>query len=115
MVTIEDNTITMTRGDTLKTEVSVIVDDEEYAPADGDVITFAVKHSAMNTLKTAYTDAAPLILKTIPNGSLLLELMPEDTKGLGFGSYDYECEIVFADGTTDTFISDRLILTKEVN
>lgn len=111
---IEDNKITMTRGDTLRARIRITVDGEEYFPAENDVVRFAVKHSDMNATRSEYKDEEPLILKTIPNETQILELEPNDTKPYGFGKYDYDIQITFADGTVDTFISDRLTLTKEV-
>ena len=46
---------------------------------------------------------------------MIIHLEPEDTKPLGFGAYDYDVQITFAsDSSVDTFISDQLILTREV-
>ena len=115
MVSVDGNKITMTRGDTLRLKVGIVVDGEEYTPELYDSVRFALKHSEMNQQKTEYKDSDPLINKTIPNDTLILELEPEDTKSLGFGKYDYDVQITFADGTVDTFISDTLKLTKEVD
>lgn len=114
MVSVDGKKITMTRGDTLRLKVGIAVDGEEYTPELYDSVRFALKHSEMNLKKTAYTDTEPLVLKDIPNDTLILELEPEDTKSLGFGRYDYDIQITFADGTVSTFISDTLRLTKEV-
>lgn len=114
-VTVDGNKITMTRGDTLRVKVGIIVDGEAYTPQEYDVVRFALKHSKLNAAQTEYTDAEPLVLKEIPNETLVLELEPSDTKSLGFGKYDYDIQITFADGTVDTFISDALKLTKEVD
>lgn len=113
-VSIEENRITMTRGDTLRLKIDMVRDGEVYEPDDGDVIRFAVKHPTLNSTKTEYVDVEPLIEIVIPNDTLLLELEPNDTKPLGFGRYDYDIQITFADGTVDTFISGSLKLTKEV-
>ena len=114
MVTVSRNSIMMTRGDTLKVQVGISIDGEPYTPDTNDVVRFAVKHQTMNAAKTEYTDSDPLILKTIPNDTLLLVLEPGDTKSLGFGTYDFDIQITFADGVVDTFISGTLKLTKEV-
>lgn len=114
-VKIEGNRISLTRGDTLTLQVSILVDGEAYAPVTGDEVRFALKRAKMDDARTAYIDRRPLIYKTIPNGTLILTLEPEDTKPLGFGTYDYDVQITFEDGTVDTFISDQLILTREVD
>ena len=69
----------------------------------------------MNSKKTDYKDIEPLILKEIPNDTLILELEPNDTKPLAFGTYVYDIQITFEDGTVDTFITEAMFkLTPEV-
>lgn len=113
---IKDETkIYLTRGDTMRVKVDIQKDGESYTPVDGDVVRFALKHATLKQDKSDFTDQDPLILKTIPNGTMILELEPSDTKNLGFGLYKYDIQITFADGTVDTFITDSpLKLTKEV-
>lgn len=113
---IKGTTITLTRGDTLRVKININVDDEEYTPVAGDSVRFAVKHPQMNSKKTAYKDAQPLLIKTIPIETMILELQPSDTKSLDFGTYVYDIQITFADGTTDTFITQATFkLTPEVD
>ncbi len=114
MVTVTNNKVTMTRGDTLRLKVDILVNDEPYAPQENDVVRFAMKHDELNEAGTDFADVEPLVEKTIPNETLVLELVPGDTKPLGFGKYAYDIQITFADGTVDTFISDTIKLTKEV-
>lgn len=124
-VKIVNNAITMTRGDTLRCRVTPyillrdeqgeVIGREEYTPAEGDSIRFAVKHTAMKSGKR-YKDEEPLILKTIPINTLLLQLDPADTKDLDFDTYVYDVEITYADGTVYTFITQEdFILTPEVH
>lgn len=108
MYKIDGTTITLTRGDsfygliTLKNQ-----DGTDYVPQEGDVIRFA--------LKRRYWDDKALITKTIPNDTLVLHLLPNDTKSLPFGGYVYDCEITFSDGDVDTFINEAsFILAPEV-
>lgn len=116
MFTVNGNKITTTRGDTFRVKVGLELDGEIYVPVEGDHFRFAVKHETMNHDKSEYTDSEPLILKNIPWNTMILQLDPEDTKPLGFGRYDYDIRVVFGeDGTTSTFISDKFILTKEVD
>ena len=107
MFSIKHNRITLTRGDTLIAAISMTKDGESYTPVDGDVVRFAMKEK--------YSDAEVLITKTIPNDTLVLRLEPADTKPLAFGSYVYDIQITFADGTVDTFITGTLTLTEEVD
>ena len=113
---LNGNDITMTRGDTFVAKVKITKDGEEYTPEPGDVVRFAVKHSELNEDKSDYVDKEPLILKDIPIETMLLQLDPENTKHLAFGTYVYDIEITFSDGTVDTFIAKRKFkLTEEVH
>lgn len=109
-VSINETTITMTRGDTLRT--TVLLEDEQhnrYIPQEGDKIRFAMKKT--------YDDEEPLIIKPISIEDLELVLNPEDTKNLPQpSSYVYDIEITYANGDVDTFISKaKLKLTEEVH
>lgn len=98
--------ITLVRGDTLRLQVEVFVDDELYTPVTGDKIRFAMKQS--------YSSSKVLIHKNIPIDTLILHLEPEDTKKLPFGDYVYDIEITFANGDVDTFIRGEFKLDSEV-
>lgn len=112
---IKGTSIALTRGDTLRIQVVIKIDDEEYTPEAGDSVRFAVKHPIMNSKKTAYKDIQPLLIKSIPIETMILELQPSDTKSLDFGTYVYDIQITFADGTVDTFITEAIFkLTPEV-
>lgn len=115
MVKINNNKITMTRGDTLSTTVTITVDGEEYTPQTGDTVRFAMKHDDMTVDKTAYTDSEALLIKNIPIDTMLLKLDSADTKPFDFGNYVYDIEITFANGDVDTFISSTLVLKPEVD
>ena len=116
MIHIEGTTITMTRGDTLAVQVGITRGGEPYTPQEGDSVRFALKSSKMNAKRTEYADAEPLLVVDIPTDTLLLQLAPEDTKPLGFGSYVYDIQLTYADGAVDTFITEAtLTLTPEVD
>lgn len=109
-VKISGTTIKMTRGDTLRAELTL--KDEEgnvYTPIQGDVIRFAMKRE--------YDDAEPIINRVIPNDTMELVIYPEDTKNLPQPSnYVYDIELTFANGDVDTFIDKaKLMLTEEVH
>ena len=112
MLNIDNNHIKLTRGDTLRAEVSIMQQEDDcslvpYEPQDGDAITFALKRNEYKGVRyTELKDEQPLILKEIPTDTLMLDIEPEDTSGLGFGTYIYDIEIQMADGTVDTFIAD---------
>ena len=115
---INGTTIRLTRGDTLPITVVIYEPDgkTEYEIQPGDSVRFALKHSSMTQGRTAFTDAEPLILKQIPTDTLLLQLDPEDTANLCFGTYKYDIEITLADGNVCTFIENAdFILSPEVH
>ena len=121
MLNIENNSIRLTRGDTLRAEVSIMQQDgcelTPYTPQDGDAIRFAVKRDEFVGVRyRELKDQQPLILKEIPTDTMLLHLSPADTASLAFGSYLYDIEIEMSDGTVDTFIADATFeLTTEVH
>ena len=115
MYRVDGTTITMTRGDTLILSVGMTRDGEPYTPVEGDSVRFALK-SQLNGKGTAFKEENQLINKNIPIGTMLIQLEPEDTKSLPFGSYTYDIEITFASGIVDTFICNSpFILAPEVH
>lgn len=110
--TVDDTTITMTRGDTVRISLTIDTDEGEYLPVEGDVVRFAAKKT--------YDDPEPLIYKVIPNDSLIIEFNPEDTKPLEFGTYVYDVELTYVNGDVATIIprepteKAKLIITGEV-
>ena len=114
---VTNNKISMTRGDTFVAQVTCKTKSGDvYTPVQGDVIKFYVKHDKMNAAKTAYIDANPVITKEVPIDTMLLTLVPTDTKNLDFGNYVYDLELTYADGTVDTFIAqEKLKILPESN
>lgn len=90
--------ISLDRGDSFTTTVTIMKDDEVYEPAQGDTVTF--------TMKKEYTDDTPAIQKTLSNSDLVLSLDPTDTATLEPGEYHYGIKITYADGSVDTFIKN---------
>lgn len=118
MVEIKKTTITMTRGDTLYASVRMADKDtgREYFPQEGDVVRFALKHPTLTSDGGEYTDNEPLIVKTIPNETMVLKLDSADTKSLPFGTYVYDLEITYANGDVDTFVWEaKFVLKPEVH
>ena len=114
---IDETTISLTRGDSFFTTVTMYrTDGSIYTPVEGDTIRFALKRNVMNSAKNEFLDKTPLILKDIPIDTLMLHLTPEDTKELNFGTYAYDIELTYANGDVDTFIADaKFILTRELH
>lgn len=115
MYKIEGKTIYLVRGDTFQTQVAIKQNGTDYTPVQGDIVRFALKRNQFNHDKTQYLDKEPLVLKTIPIDTLILELEPNDTAGLNFGEYDYDIEITMANGRVDTFISGKMHIKPEVH
>lgn len=109
MYKIKNTSISMTRGDTLIVQVKVMKNGEEYICEEGDAIRFALRKPEKTADGSAWVDANALFTKDInvsdPN-NLLLQLNPNDTKSLPFGSYVYDIQITFANGNVDTFIPE---------
>lgn len=100
--------IYMTRGDTLKASLSLLLrDGSEYVPTSSDTVRFA--------MKKRYKDAEPLVSVEIPHETMILQIDSDDTKDLRFGDYVYDIEITYADGVVDTFLAGNLTLTEEVD
>lgn len=109
MISVKNNRITMTRGDTCRIKITLNDDNgDEYTPQEGDVIRFAAKKE--------YTDSEPVIFVEVPTDTMVLEIKPNDTKHLPFGNYVYDLQITFADGTVNTFVyKGQLKLDEEVD
>ena len=115
MIKVNNNKITMTRGDSGRLLVTPKVDEEDYTPVSGDTMKFYLKTPRMNAKESEYKDPVPLIEKDIPISTMILNLEPEDTKPFGFGEYVYDIELTFANGLVDTFINNEtFILAPEV-
>lgn len=102
---VDGTKITMTRGDTVRIQVAIDIDGEEYTPAEGDAVRFAAKK--------AWTDEEPCILIDIPTDTLVLTINPEDTKQLEFGAYNYDLQITFANGDVATFVTKAKLKLEE--
>lgn len=98
MFKIENNKITLTRGDTLIAKITITTrDGQTYIPNESDSIRFAMK-------KTFWNEDV-VLQKEIPVSTMLLRIEPEDTKKLRFGEYVYDIQLTKEDGIVDTFIA----------
>lgn len=113
MLRIEGTTITLTRGDSARIQLTLnkrYADGttEAYTPEEGDTIRFAMKKE--------FSDELAPILIDIPTSTLLLHIRPANTKNLPYGEYKYDVELTTANGDKDTFIEKAtIILTEEVD
>lgn len=108
MVSVVENDISLTRGDSLFLRIELLKKDgSSYEPVEGDSIRFA--------LKKRYTDDECLVLKQIPISLMVLGIEPGDTKKLSFGTYDYDIEFTDSLGNVSTPIIGKFKITKEVH
>ena len=111
-----NNTIELTRGDSLRLKVVLTVGGAPYLPEEGDAIRFALKRDVMDRMRTRFVDEEPLIVKSVSTDSMYLELEPVDTAALDFGEYVYDVQITRANGFVRTFVADaRFIIGREVD
>lgn len=97
---IKGNRIRLTRGDTLVAEVGIAnPDGTAYEVQEGDSVRFKC---------TDVPGGAVLIAKDVTSGTLRLD--PEDTDALPFGSYFFDVQMTFANGTVDTFIHEGTLV-----
>lgn len=110
MLVINNNNISLTRGDTawLTVPTYIVIGEEKqlYTVKEDDVMTLTVKRE--------YKDEEPMIEKKV-TGTNLFHIKPEDTKPYDFGTYKYDVEITTADGDNYTIIEDKKFkITNEV-
>lgn len=113
MITIDANkNITMTRGDTFHGKLTLKKNNVAYTPLEGDVVRFALANKYKS--ESGYS---LILTKTITfdgaNGTWTINA--DETADLKYGTYYYDIEMVYADGTKETFANEKkFILTKEV-
>ena len=97
-------TITLTRGDFCSFHVDILdASGNDYELQEGDVVYFTVKQSTKSE--------QVLIQKT----GVDIEIEPEDTQNLQYGSYVYDVQLTYANGRNDTFIGPAdFVITEEV-
>lgn len=104
---IKKNVITITRGDTLVSQVAITDrNGVEYVPDENDTIRFALRRADKEEV---------LLTKEIPYDTLTLILDAEETEQLPVGEYRYDIEITMSNGVVDTFIPwSKFKVTEEV-
>lgn len=102
----DDNSIRITRGDSLTINVSLTDNDGyPYVPIEGDEVWFTVK-------KRAIAEDV-LIRKSIDIETLALELEESDTENLAFGEYKYEIEVITTENGHYTVIKNAPFIIME--
>ena len=101
MLNVLGRKIYLTRGDTAYISVGLKDNSgKDYKPAEGDKVYFRLK-------KSIYKDEL-LVEKEINPETLVLEIRPEDTSRLEFGTYCYEIELVTGIGQHFTVIENAI-------
>lgn len=101
------NEIKLTRGDTESFSLSITdANGLEYEMQEGDKLVFTVK-------KSVYEEK-PIIQKDVVDKTFTIE--HEDTKNLAYGTYCYDIQLTFANGSVSTIIKPtKFIVDEEVN
>ena len=101
-----DNNITVTKGDTLVADITILdAQGEEYVAGEGDTLRFGAKRSA---------SGATVLSKIVPLDTKELRLEASETKQLDPGTYYYDIELETESGTVCTIINwRRLEVTEE--
>lgn len=113
MLTIDENRIYLTRGDTAEIAVSLKkLDDTDYEMQTGDVLYFRMK-------KYATKDPSEILIEKtadVLNNEISFTIEPYDTESLAFGEYSYEVELVTgAEEQHYTVIADsEFVIGKEI-
>lgn len=109
MQTINGNAITLTRGDTLKATVALVLDGEPYEPLSTDVIRFALGIGFVGTMgyQLLYT-------QEIDHQTMEITVPAYETEKLNYRRYNWDIEITHGDGTVDTVMLGTLTITGEV-
>lgn len=105
----DDNTIRITRGDSLTVNVSLTDQDGfPYEPVEGDQVWFTMKKSAKAE--------EVLIQKDIDIQTLEINFVESDTENFAFGNYVYEIECITAQGDHYTVVKNApFIITEELH
>lgn len=106
MLNCQNNTITMTRGDTAVLKLDIINEQGiPYVPTDSDVVLFTLKRNVM--------EKDVIFQKSMVDGKIIIH--PQDTSHLDYGSYFYDVELTKENGFVATVIPPhRLVIAEEV-
>ncbi len=109
MIKVDGYQITLPAGDTLRIDVGIRVKVEgkyvDYELSEGDRLQFVLKEDV--------TDDLPILTKSIPIDTKILELSSQETSSLEprrKQPYAFDIKLIAADGTVDTFIKGKLYI-----
>ena len=102
--------ISMTRGDSESLTLRCKKNGGTVPFADGDTVTFTVREDAESPIQLQ-----KVITTFDEEGRAVIPILPGDTEGMDFGSYVYDIQITWADGTVKTPVTvSGFELTEEV-
>ena len=105
MLTISNQNIFLTRGDTAKIALSITSGNSAYD---------STKDTVVLTVKKSTTDKEKVLRKTAVNG--VITLSHDDTKNLDYGDYVYDVQLTTVAGDVYTIITPhRFRIEEEVN
>lgn len=105
---IQGYNITMIRGDTEIIKVSCKDAQGVNVPfKDGDTLYFTVKTSVSTEEKVMQK-----VITEFSDGVAYINILPEDTKSMSFGTYYYDIQLTRADGTVKTIIPPSKFIIK---
>lgn len=106
MLTCQNNTIVLTRGDSAVLKLTVVDGEgQPYKIADNDTVIF--------TIKKHTTDKEAVLKKTLSDGQIIIN--PQDTENLEYGQYVYDVELTQGSGFVATVIPPtRFVVAEEV-
>lgn len=109
IVISNDKNIKMTRGDTFVKVLALTKESQAYVVQEGDDILFTMAHGfkGMRGYKV-------VLQKHLPMDTLLWQILPRETQDLPYGTYNYDLQMTYADGTVETFCQATIELLKEV-
>lgn len=107
MLTCQNNTIVLTRGDSAVLKLTVVDGEGQlYKIADNDTVIF--------TIKKYTTDKDVVLKKTLTDGQIIIN--PQDTENLEYGQYVYDVELTQGSGFVATVIPPtRFVVAEEVS
>lgn len=102
MLKIFGDEIAMTRGDTVRMNLSLVdARKNPYELKEGDTAYFTVKK-----------DSEVVISKEVSEGEIVI--YPNDTASLEYGTYDYDVEVALGNGDINTVIVSTISICREV-
>lgn len=100
-VNSKSGAITCTQGDTFEATIHLTIGEDEYVPAAGDKIRFAIKSS--------YDDPEPIFTKDISTDTMTLRIEANETKLLHARKkpYVYDIQLSTPSGFVSTFMDRK--------